>query len=96
MKRALTLLGMAFAAYLTSTAAKATEYPLPPPNSRLIGENIAYTVPNDGRPLEAIAADFKIGLLGMMEANPRRGSLPAESGFHAHHSNANAAAGYPA
>ncbi|MCY9847616.1 MULTISPECIES: L,D-transpeptidase family protein [Pectobacterium] len=70
MKRALTLLGMAFAAYLASTAAKATEYPLPPPNSRLIGENIAYTVPNDGRPLEAIASDFKIGLLGMMEANP--------------------------
>ncbi|MEH2921396.1 L,D-transpeptidase family protein [Samsonia erythrinae] len=71
MKRALTLLGMAFAAYLAgSSAARAKEYPLPPPNSRLIGENITYTVPNDGRPLEAIAADFKIGLLGMLEANP--------------------------
>ncbi|MBJ7221066.1 MULTISPECIES: L,D-transpeptidase family protein [unclassified Brenneria] len=71
MKRALTLLGMVFATYLAgSAAASATEYPLPPPNSRLIGENIAYTVPNDGRPLEAIAADFKIGLLNMMEANP--------------------------
>ncbi|MEC5341191.1 L,D-transpeptidase family protein [Brenneria populi] len=71
MKRALTLLGMAFATYLAASgAASATEYPLPPPNSRLIGENIAYTVPDDGRPLEAIAADFKIGLLGMLEANP--------------------------
>ncbi|MCG8710073.1 L,D-transpeptidase family protein [Brenneria sp. 4F2] len=71
MKPALTLLGMIFATYLAaSSAACATEYPLPPPNSRLIGENIAYTVPNDGRPLEAIAADHKIGLLGMLEANP--------------------------
>ncbi|PWC10456.1 L,D-transpeptidase family protein [Brenneria corticis] len=71
MKRALTLLGLVFATYLAgSGAANATEYPLPPPGSRLIGENIAYTVPNDGRPLEAIAADFKIGLLGMLEANP--------------------------
>ncbi|MEH0833856.1 L,D-transpeptidase family protein [Pectobacterium cacticida] len=70
MKRALILFGLLFSACLTSTVAKATEYPLPPPGSRLIGENIVYTVPNDGRPLEAIAAKFKIGLLGMMEANP--------------------------
>ncbi|RLM27038.1 peptidoglycan-binding protein [Brenneria alni] len=71
MKCALTLLGMVFATYLAGSAtARATEYPLPPPNSRLIGENIAYTVPNDGRPLEEVAADFKIGLLGMLEANP--------------------------
>ncbi|WP_409307026.1 L,D-transpeptidase family protein [Pectobacterium sp. B1J-3] len=70
MKRALTLLGMAFATYLASSIARATEYPLPPPNSRLIGENISYTVPDDGRPLEDIAAKFKIGLLGMLEANP--------------------------
>jgi len=51
------------------TPAHATEYPLPPANSRLIGENKTYTVLNDGRPLEAIAADYKIGLLGMLEAN---------------------------
>jgi L,D-transpeptidase YcfS len=72
MKRALTLMGMLFATYMVGsiTAANATEYPLPPANSRLIGEDTAYTVPNDGRPLEAIAADYKIGLLGMLEANP--------------------------
>lgn len=71
MKRALTFFVMVLATYLAgSSAASATEYPLPPPNSRLIGENIPYTVPNDGRPLEAIAADFKIGLLNMLEANP--------------------------
>lgn len=71
MKRALSLMGMVFATVLAGTqAASATEYPLPPPDSRLIGENTTYTVPNDGRPLEAIAADYKIGLLGMLEANP--------------------------
>nr|WP_113866332.1 L,D-transpeptidase family protein [Brenneria salicis]NMN91924.1 L,D-transpeptidase YcfS [Brenneria salicis ATCC 15712 = DSM 30166]RBP62855.1 L,D-transpeptidase YcfS [Brenneria salicis ATCC 15712 = DSM 30166]RLM30726.1 peptidoglycan-binding protein [Brenneria salicis ATCC 15712 = DSM 30166] len=71
MKCALTLLGMVFATYLAGTSiASATEYPLPPPNSRLIGENIAYTVPNDGHALEDIAAKFKIGMLGMLEANP--------------------------
>ncbi|MDN0121604.1 L,D-transpeptidase family protein [Yersinia aleksiciae] len=72
MKRALTLIGMLFATCMAGsiTAANATEYPLPPANSRLIGENTTYVVPNDGRPLEAIAADYKIGLLGMLEANP--------------------------
>ncbi|MEY4921934.1 MAG: hypothetical protein RLY17_651 [Pseudomonadota bacterium] len=72
MKRALTLIGMLFATCIAGsiTAANATEYPLPPANSRLIGENTTYTVPNDGRPLEAIAADYKIGLLAMLEANP--------------------------
>ena len=50
--------------------ANATEYRLPPASARLIGENITFTVPDDGRSLEAIAADYKIGLLGMLEANP--------------------------
>ncbi|WON78755.1 L,D-transpeptidase family protein [Serratia sp. UGAL515B_01] len=71
MKHALTLVGMLFAAVLIGTqTVSATEYPLPPPGSSLIGENIIYEVPNDGRSLEAIAADHKIGLLGMLEANP--------------------------
>ncbi|RLM16770.1 peptidoglycan-binding protein [Gibbsiella quercinecans] len=71
MKRALTLMSMLFATALAGvSAAKATEYPLPPANSRLIGENTTYVVPNDGRSLEMIAADYKIGLLGMLEANP--------------------------
>ncbi|KAB8307487.1 L,D-transpeptidase [Erwinia endophytica] len=50
--------------------ARATAYPLPAENSRLIGENTTYTVPSDGRSLERIAAEYKIGLLGMLEANP--------------------------
>lgn len=71
MKRALTLMGVLFATVLTGAqAVSVNEYPLPPPGSRLIGENTIYNVPNDGRSLEAIAADYKIGLLGMLEANP--------------------------
>ncbi|ROR15361.1 L,D-transpeptidase family protein [Erwinia sp. JUb26] len=51
-------------------SASATEYPLPPDDSRLIGENSTYVVPNDGRPLEAVAKEYMVGLLGMLEANP--------------------------
>ncbi|WP_293798021.1 L,D-transpeptidase family protein [uncultured Pantoea sp.] len=53
-----------------SAPAFATEYPLPADNSRLIGENTLTTVPDDKRPLESIAARYKIGMLGMLEANP--------------------------
>ncbi|MGM3176221.1 L,D-transpeptidase family protein [Dickeya lacustris] len=71
MKRILTLMGLFFSAVLAGVQPTyATEYSLPPPGSRLIGENITYTVPNEGHPLETIAAKFKIGLLGMLEANP--------------------------
>ena len=72
MKRVLPLMGMLFAGYLTAGtgAANAAEYPLPPGNSRLIGENTTYVVPNDGKPLEAAAAKYQIGLIGMLEANP--------------------------
>ncbi|WP_380180573.1 L,D-transpeptidase family protein [Kalamiella sp. sgz302252] len=51
-------------------AARAADYPLPAADSRLIGENQIYTVPDDGRSLEHIAAHFQTGLLGMLEANP--------------------------
>lgn len=51
-------------------AAVATVYPLPPDNSRLIGENATHTVIQDGGSLEAIADKYKIGLLAMLEANP--------------------------
>lgn len=71
MKCVFIVMGVLFACCVgVTTAAHATEYPLPPANSRLIGENTLFTVPNDGRPLEAIAADYKIGLLAMLEANP--------------------------
>ncbi|WP_034914523.1 L,D-transpeptidase family protein [Erwinia sp. 9145] len=56
--------------FTASQYALATDYPLPAEDSRLIGENATYTVPADGRSLEAIASKWKIGLLGMLEANP--------------------------
>lgn len=69
--KSLSALAVLFFTILTSTHyASATEYPLPAENSRLIGENTTYTVPADGRSLEAVAAHYKIGLLGMLEANP--------------------------
>ncbi|MFB6434643.1 MAG: L,D-transpeptidase family protein [Candidatus Malihini olakiniferum] len=71
MKRMFTFLGIVLAIYLVGySAATATEYHLPPAGGRLIGEKIAYSVPHDGRALEAIASAFKIGLLNMLEANP--------------------------
>ncbi|WP_275556354.1 L,D-transpeptidase family protein [Mixta sp. Marseille-Q2659] len=58
------------AALLVPRLVSATEYPLPAENSRLIGENVTTIVPNNNRPLEDIAARYKIGLLNMLEANP--------------------------
>lgn len=55
---------------LSAAGARATSYPLPAENSRLIGQPTHYTVPNDGKPLEAIASRFQMGLLALMEANP--------------------------
>src|SRR5471030_2794028 len=72
MRRALPLLAMLVGTMMAthSLTASAAEYPLPPDNSRLIGENTTYVVPNDGQPLEAVAAKYQIGLLAMLEANP--------------------------
>lgn len=72
MKLTLPLLGMLVATLFTGgiTASRAAEYPLPAENSRLIGENTPYVVPNDGKPLEDIAAKYQIGLIAMLEANP--------------------------
>src|SRR5476649_228434 len=72
MRRALPLMAMLVGTILAthSMTASAAEYPLPPDNSRLIGENTTYVVPNDGLPLEAAAAKYQIGLIGMLEANP--------------------------
>ena len=59
------------AATLISLPAVAVEYGLPEKNSRLIGDNMEYVVPADStQPLEAIAAQYQIGLTNMLEANP--------------------------
>ncbi len=53
-----------------SLSALATEYPLPSPQSRLVGENHYYTVPEGKQTLEDIAAKFQLGLTNLLEANP--------------------------
>lgn len=67
--RAFASIALALAAF--SQSAFAVVYPLPPANSRLIGENIEITVPEDSKlPLEAFAAQYQMGLSNMLEANP--------------------------
>ncbi len=53
-----------------SLSALATEYPLPSSKSRLVGENLYYTVPEGKHTLEDIAAQFQLGLSNLLEANP--------------------------
>ena len=67
--RALLTLFTALVAF--SQAAFAVVYPLPPKDSRLVGENIQITVPEDSKlPLESFAAQYQMGLSNMLEANP--------------------------
>ncbi|WP_102135769.1 L,D-transpeptidase family protein, partial [Candidatus Erwinia dacicola] len=67
--RAFVTLILAAAAF--SQSAFAVVYPLPAANSRLIGENLEITIPEDSKfPLEAFAAQYQMGLSNIMEANP--------------------------
>ena len=67
--RAFASLALALAAF--SHSAFAVVYPLPPANSRLVGENIEITIPQESKlPLEAFAAQYQMGLSNMLEANP--------------------------
>ncbi|WP_342755102.1 L,D-transpeptidase family protein [Pantoea sp. MBD-2R] len=67
--RALATLALAITAY--SHSAFAVVYSLPAANSRVVGENIEITVPQDSKlPLEAFAAQYQMGLSNMLEANP--------------------------
>lgn len=72
MKLISTIFSALLALYLISAsqAVLAKEYPLPPENSRLVGEMTTYVVPNDGRSLESIAAHYQVGLIALMSANP--------------------------
>ena len=61
--------------------ALAVEYALPAANSRLVGENLEYVVPEEnGQPLEAAAAKFQLGLTNMLEANPKADPLLLQTG----------------
>ena len=67
--RAFVTLILAAAAF--SQSAFAVVYPLPAANSRLTGENLEITIPEDSKlPLEAFAAQYQMGLSNILEANP--------------------------
>ncbi|KAB8313095.1 L,D-transpeptidase [Erwinia endophytica] len=67
--RVLVALALAVTAY--SHSVFAVVYPLPAANSRLIGQNLEITIPQDSKlPLEAFAAQYQMGLSNMLEANP--------------------------
>lgn len=67
--RAILTLVVAAAAF--SQTAHAVVYPLPAPNSRLVGENIQVTIPSDSTDaLEHFAAQYQMGLSNLLEANP--------------------------
>ena len=55
---------------LVSQQAAAVEYPLPAANSRLIGENQEYVVPQTTVRWSRSPPDFQLGLTNIMEANP--------------------------
>lgn len=51
------------------TQASAVDYPLPPPGSRLIGQNQTWLVPANSQSLEKIAERYQTGVLLLLEAN---------------------------
>ncbi len=56
---------------MSSHLTYAHEYLLPTDGSRIIGENVSYTVPDDKRSLETIAAQYQVGLLKYDGSQPR-------------------------
>ncbi|OAT21501.1 L,D-transpeptidase family protein [Proteus myxofaciens] len=79
MNKWLTLLGVSLLG-MSSHLSYANDYALPIDGERIIGENVSYIVPDDKRSLETIAAEYQVGLLNMMEANPDIDPLLPEAG----------------
>ena len=69
MKRASLITIALLSALSASHAAWAVDYPLPPANSRLIGENQFWTVQEGDRNLQAIARHFDTAAMLILEAN---------------------------
>lgn len=65
---------LAFVTFAASMAlalpAQANTWPLPPPGSKLVGENKYHVVENNGGSLEAIAKKYNVGFLALLQANP--------------------------
>ncbi|CAM8265270.1 ATP synthase subunit [Klebsiella michiganensis] len=69
MKRASLITLALLSALSASHAVWAVDYPLPPANSRLIGENQFWTVQEGDRNLQAIARRFDTAAMLILEAN---------------------------
>ncbi|HBN5446807.1 TPA: L,D-transpeptidase family protein [Klebsiella oxytoca] len=63
-------LGMMAIAVALALPARANTWPLPPPGSRLVGQNQFHVVENNGGSLEAIAKKYNVGFLALLQANP--------------------------
>ena len=63
-------LGMIAIATALALPARANTWPLPPPGSRLVGQNQFHVVENNGGSLEAIAKKYNVGFLALLQANP--------------------------
>ncbi|SUG33720.1 LD-transpeptidase YcfS [Salmonella enterica subsp. arizonae] len=58
------------ATIMLALPAQANTWPLPPPGSRLVGENKFHVVEDDGGSLEAIAKKYKRGFFGPVTGQP--------------------------
>lgn len=58
------------ATFALALPAQANTWPLPPPGSRLVGQNAVHVVEDNGGSLEAIAKKYNVGFLALLQANP--------------------------
>ncbi|MEG1601070.1 MAG: LysM peptidoglycan-binding domain-containing protein, partial [Citrobacter sp.] len=77
MKRASIITLMLIGAYSAIQAAWAVDYPLPPANSRLVGQNQTYTVQEGDKNLQAIARRFDTAAMLILEANNTIAPVPS-------------------
>ncbi|HGY5131774.1 MAG: L,D-transpeptidase family protein [Citrobacter sp.] len=70
------------ATFALALPAQANTWPLPPPGSRVVGQNAVHVVEDNGGSLEAIAKKYNVGFLALLQANhgvdpyvPRPGSV---------------------
>lgn len=76
MKRASLLTLSILGALSAFSSAWAVDYPLPPANSRLIGQNQTYTVQDGDKNLQAIARRFDTAAMLILEANNTIAPVP--------------------
>ncbi|WP_373676230.1 L,D-transpeptidase LdtC [Citrobacter braakii] len=58
------------ATFALALPVQANTWPLPPPGSRVVGQNAVHVVEDNGGSLEAIAKRYNVGFLALLQANP--------------------------